>query len=123
MSKVGPAQLRKALFFPARVALRYNPVMVELKQRLTAAGKPKMVINGAAMRKLIHMIFGVLKNRTAFDANLSREPLINVCEAVSAAKVAALGEAKISEPKLSEDGTRRVSSFSCVQKAQFIGHK
>ncbi len=84
MSKVGPAQLHKALFFPARVALRYHPVMVELKQRLTAAGKPKMVIIGAAMRKLIHMIFGVLKNRTAFDANLSREPLINVCEAVSA---------------------------------------
>ena len=54
---------------------------------------------------------------------LFREPLINVCEAVSAAKVAALGEAKISEPKRSEDGTRRVSSFSCVQKAQFIGHK
>ena len=52
-----------------------------------------------------------------------REPLINVCEAVSAAKVAALGEAKISEPKRSEDGTRRVSSFSCVQKAQFIAHK
>ena len=53
----------------------------------------------------------------------SKEPLINVCEAVSAAKVAALGEAKISEPKRSEDGTRRVSSFSCVQKAQFIAHK
>ena len=36
-----------------------------------------------------------------------KEPLINVCEAVSAAKVAALGEAKISEPKRSEDGTRQ----------------
>ena len=55
--------------------------------------------------------------------SLPWEPLINVCEAVSAAKVAALGEANISEPKRSEDGTRRVSSFSCVQKAQFIGHK
>ena len=44
---------------------------------------------------------------------------MNVCEAVSAAKVAALGEAKISEPK--RDGTRRLSRFSCVQKAQFIG--
>ena len=59
----------------------------------------------------------------AMEANLPdgnkgfREPLINVCEAVSAAKVAALGEANISEPKRSEDGTRRVSRFSCVQKA------
>ena len=48
---------------------------------------------------------------------------MNVCEAESAAKVAALGEANISEPKRSEDGTRRVSRFICVQKAQFIGHK
>ena len=63
------------------------------------------------------------KNVVGILGDSFKEPLINVCEAVSAAKVAALGEAKISEPKRSEDGTRRVSSFSCVQKAQFIGHK
>ena len=57
------------------------------------------------------------------ELKAAREPLINVCEAVSAAKVAALGEAKISEPKRSEDGTRRVSSFSCVQKPEFTERK
>ena len=61
MSKVGPSQLRKALFLPAMVALRYNPLMVLLNERLTKAGKPKMVIIGAAMRKLVHMIYGVLR--------------------------------------------------------------
>lgn len=60
---------------PAMVALRYNPVMIELKNRLTVAGKPKMVIIGAAMRKLIHIIFGVLKNRTAFRADLAKNAL------------------------------------------------
>lgn len=75
MSKVGAAQLRKALFFPAMVTLKYNPVMLDLKYRLTATGKPKMVIIGAAMRKLIHIIFGVLKNRAAFDAGWTEKRL------------------------------------------------
>lgn len=68
MSKMGQAQLRKALFMPAMVALKYNPVLMELNRRLTAAGKPKMLIIGAAMRKLTHIIYGVLKNKTPFSA-------------------------------------------------------
>ena len=56
---------------PALVALRYNPVIVEMKSRLTLAGKPKMVIVGAAMRKLVHLIYGVLKNKTPFDPAFS----------------------------------------------------
>ncbi len=48
-----------------------------------------------------------------------REALINVSEAVSVPKVAALGEAKIGEPKCSEDVTRKVSSFSCVTSAAY----
>jgi transposase len=60
MPKVEPSQLRKALFFPAMVGLKYNPLLMPLKERLTEASKPKMVIIGAAMRKLFHMINGVL---------------------------------------------------------------
>lgn len=67
MSKVGSAHIRKALFLPAMVALKHNPLLMMLKERLTKKGKPKMVIIGAAMRKLIHIIFGVLKNKTPFD--------------------------------------------------------
>ena len=73
MSKTGSAHLRKALFFPAMVALRYNPVLIQLNQRLTAKGKPKMLIIGAAMRKLVHIIYGVLKNNTPFNPNLIAE--------------------------------------------------
>jgi transposase len=57
---------------PAVVALRYNPVPIELKARLTAAGKSKMLIVGAAMRKLVHIIFGVLKNDAPFDAQFQK---------------------------------------------------
>lgn len=66
LSKIGPVQLRKALFFPAMVAVRYNPAIKALSKRLTAAGKPKMLIIGAAMRKLVHIIFGVLKHQRPF---------------------------------------------------------
>lgn len=71
MSKIGSAQLRKALFLPAMVAIRYNPTIVKMKERLSLQGKAKMVIIGAAMRKLIHVIFGVLKNNTPFNENFA----------------------------------------------------
>jgi transposase len=69
MSKIGSAHLRKSLFLPAMVALKYNPALRGLKERLSDKGKPKMVIIGAAMRKLIHIIYGVLKSNLPFDEN------------------------------------------------------
>lgn len=67
LSKIGPGRLRKALYFPALAALRVNPTIRAVRQRLHAAGKPKMVIVGAAMRKLIHLAYGVLKSRRAYE--------------------------------------------------------
>jgi transposase len=67
LSKLGPGRLRKALYFPAIAALRYNPTIKAIRTRLHAAGKPPMVIIGAAMRKLIHLAYGVLKSGRAYD--------------------------------------------------------
>ena len=55
---------------PAVVAMRHNPILKEFKDRLEKAGKCKMVIIGAVMRKLVHIIYGVLKNKTAFNENI-----------------------------------------------------
>lgn len=71
MSKVGRSSLRKAFYMPALVGLRHNPVLADLGRRLKEAGKPPMLIIGAAMRKLVHIIYGVLKNKMPFDANYS----------------------------------------------------
>ncbi len=46
----------------AVVALRYNPLLTGMNQRLLAAGKPKMAIVGVVMRKLVHIVCGVLKH-------------------------------------------------------------
>jgi transposase len=70
--KIGPSRLRKALYFPALAALRFNPTIHALRRRLRAAGKPTMVIIGAAMRKLIHLAFGVLKSGRAYDPSYAR---------------------------------------------------
>jgi transposase len=59
--------LRKALFFPALTALRYNPFVRSLQERLQSRGKSKMAIVGAAMRKLLHLVYGVLKSGKPFD--------------------------------------------------------
>ena len=72
LSKIGPSRLRKALFFPALSALRYNPTIRANTASLRAAGRPKMVIVGAAMRRLIHLAFGVLKTGRAYNPQLVR---------------------------------------------------
>jgi transposase len=67
---VGHSFLRKALYMPAMVALHKTAWGAVFRQRLAAAGKPPMLIIGAMMRKLIHVAFGVLKSRQAFDPTL-----------------------------------------------------
>lgn len=67
LSKKGSAVIRSALYMPAIVARRYNPVIKEFAERLKKAGKPNMVIIGAVMRKLLHIIYGVLKSGVPFD--------------------------------------------------------
>jgi transposase len=69
LSKKGNPQLRKALFMPALAALRWNPLIRRFAERLRAAGKTKMVIVGAVMRKLLHIAYGVLKSKRPFDPN------------------------------------------------------
>jgi transposase len=67
LSKTGNARLRQALYLPAVVAARHNPDVRDLYQRLLAKGKSKMSALGAAMRKLVHICFGVLKHRQPYS--------------------------------------------------------
>jgi transposase len=69
LSKVGNSIIRKALYLPAIVAMKHNPFMKSFATRLLALGKKKMVIIGAVMRKLLRMIFAVVKSGKPFDRN------------------------------------------------------
>ncbi|ABC43961.1 transposase [Salinibacter ruber] len=70
MSKVGNGRLRRAMYFPAMTALRFNSAVKAFGNRLKERGKEKMVVIGAAMRKLLHICYGVLKSGRPFDPSL-----------------------------------------------------
>jgi len=70
LSKLGSAKLRKAVYFPAIVAKNHNPILKSFAEKLKKKGKHTMVIIGAVMRKLLHIVFAVLKYNTAFNPNL-----------------------------------------------------
>jgi transposase len=69
LCKIGHAKLRKALYMPALVSIRYNPLMIGFYKRLRSKGKNGKVIVCAIMRKLVHIIFGILKSGKPFDPN------------------------------------------------------
>ena len=71
LSKRGDGRLRAGLYMAAVVAIRYNPDVRALYQRLLAKGKAKMAALGAAMRKLVHIMFGVLKHQTPYRPHAS----------------------------------------------------
>jgi len=71
LPREGSARLRKALYWPAITAMRFNPAIRQHTARLQARGKHKMAIVAAAMRKLIHIAFGVLKSGKPFDPTLA----------------------------------------------------
>ena len=71
LSKLGNARIRRALYFPAIVARQHNGIVKEFAKRLKKNGKTPMQIVCAAMRKLLHIAFGVLKHKRPFDASLA----------------------------------------------------
>jgi len=69
ISRTGAASLRAALYMPALVAMRFNPVLRAFADRLRARGLVGKVLVVAVMRKLLHLVFGVLKSGQPFDPN------------------------------------------------------
>jgi len=72
LSKAGPARIRAVLYMAAIVATRCNPHVKAIYERLLARGKSKMSALGAAMRKLVHLCFGVLKTQQPYEYDYSK---------------------------------------------------
>jgi len=69
LSKQGNVHLRRMLYMPAVVAKRYNPIVAAFYQRLVERGLAGLAAIAACMRKLLHIIYGVLKHEAPFDPN------------------------------------------------------
>ena len=65
--KIGNARLRKALYMPALSAIIHNPIVKALYDRMKEKSKNGMVIACACMKKLVHLIYGVIKTNKPFD--------------------------------------------------------
>jgi len=77
LSKQGNTRLRRALYFPAVTGLTWNPLLKAHYTRLREAGKGKMVALAACMRKMLMIIYGVLKHQQPFDPAWQSQPQPN----------------------------------------------
>ncbi len=71
LSKLGPALLRAKIYMPAVTATRHNAAVHALYKRLVARGKPHLVALAAAMRKLLHIAWGVIHSGKPFDPKIA----------------------------------------------------
>jgi len=69
LSRKGNAYLREALYMPALVARRFNPVLREYAQRLKTRNKTSGAILGAVAHKMLRIMVGLLKHQVDFDPN------------------------------------------------------
>ena len=67
ISKQGRTELRRCLYMPAVVASEHNPIVMDLKRRILTSGHVMMEVIVAAMKKLLHLVYGVLKSGKPFD--------------------------------------------------------
>lgn len=71
ISRTGAPRLRAGLWMAGTVSMRYNPVVQALVERLSARRKAYKQIVCAAMRKLLHLVYGVLKSGKPFDPQIA----------------------------------------------------
>jgi transposase len=67
IGRSGRSGLRKTLYMCALVAARHDPAMRAWVKPLRQRGKPAKVVLTAVMRKLLHMVYGILKSETPYD--------------------------------------------------------
>jgi transposase len=83
ISKAGNKHLRRALYMPALSAMKHNPRVRALVERMRAARKPAMAIVAAAMRKLLMIAYGVLKSGQSFTAEIARPLSLSLKEGLT----------------------------------------
>lgn len=75
LGRSGHGAARSALYMPGMVALKYNPPLKAFGERLRGQGLAPKAVVGAAMRKLVHLIYGVLRSGIPFDVKMAMPKL------------------------------------------------
>jgi transposase len=69
ISRAGNRYLRRALYMPALVAVRFDPHQRAFYQSLVARHKAKLQALMAVARKMLHAIFGMFRRGAAYDGS------------------------------------------------------
>jgi transposase len=75
LSRAGHTEMRKALYMPALVALRHNPLVKTFGERIKLTGLAPKAVVGACMHKLAMLIYGVLRSGQPFDVDFQKKRL------------------------------------------------
>jgi transposase len=73
IGKMGNPRIRRVLYMATLSAKRCNPPIRDFCERLLKT-KPSRVVHVAAMRKILHQVYGVLAHQRPFDAHYSNSP-------------------------------------------------
>lgn len=86
ISKTGNARIRAALFMPALTASQHCPPLRQVYDRLVAAGKLKKVALVAVERKLLELVWVLIRRKQDFDLQktTARTPQVSPPAAVEA---------------------------------------
>ncbi|OOQ58244.1 IS110 family RNA-guided transposase [Mucilaginibacter pedocola] len=67
MSKKGRGEIRAVLYMASLSAIRYNPILKQVYVNARVKGMKHYPAMGVVMHKFLRIIYGVLKNKTAFN--------------------------------------------------------
>ncbi|MBF8743995.1 IS110 family transposase [Pseudomonas guariconensis] len=71
ISRTGSTRLRSGMYMAGITAMKWNPVVKALAERLTMRHKAYKQIVCASMRKLLHLVYGVVKSGKPFDPQIA----------------------------------------------------
>lgn len=77
MSKVGNARIRRALYMPSLQYINDDGVLGQLYQRVLARTGIKLKALVAVQRKLLIVMYAVIKNQTPYDPALHKQRALN----------------------------------------------
>jgi transposase len=75
LCRTGHAAARRSLYMAGVVAKKHNPVIAAMAKRLADRGLAPKAIVGASMRKLVHLIYGVVRSGIPFNAEIPMRAL------------------------------------------------
>lgn len=73
ISKKGNKNIRKALYFPATTASRFNPKMKQAYEKINEKTAIKMKGNVAVQRKILVLVYTIYKNNVPYDENYQHD--------------------------------------------------